>query len=140
IQLMSKSSIVTITTAIAVAVRKFGIKYGNVWPIPPAVVINPQTTPRSRGLPRPVRLPSSEAASANPIEIPAPTLAARPTRNAAWLLWVANAAAKTGARVETEPSINPAQPGLHDLQNEQSAMGFVFLCFNFRSQVFLLEI
>ena len=34
-----------------------------------------------------------------------------PTRNAFQELWVANAAANTGASVDTEPSINPAKPG-----------------------------
>src|SRR5438445_12116004 len=43
--------------------------------------------------------------------IPAPNDAANPTRNAAWVLRVANAAANTGARVETDPSIRPARPG-----------------------------
>jgi hypothetical protein len=31
------------------------------------------------------------------------------------------------------------QAGLHDLQDEQSAMGFLFLGLNFRGQVFLFE-
>ena len=31
-----------------------------VWPNPPRPVIRPQTTPRTSGRPRPVRLPSSE--------------------------------------------------------------------------------
>ena len=34
-----------------------------------------------------------------------------PTRNAFHELWVAKAAANTGARVETEPSISPTRPG-----------------------------
>jgi hypothetical protein len=34
-----------------------------------------------------------------------------PTRKASLLVCVAKAAAKTGASVETEPSINPARPG-----------------------------
>src|SRR6516162_1259208 len=37
--------------------------------------------------------------------------AASPTRNVFQLLCVANAAAKSGASVETEPSISPASPG-----------------------------
>ena len=43
--------------------------------------------------------------------MPAPIEAASPTVKASWLLLVAKAAAKTGARVETEPSIRPASPG-----------------------------
>ncbi len=43
--------------------------------------------------------------------MPAPSDAARPTTNASQLLWVANAAANTGASVDTEPSIRPASPG-----------------------------
>ena len=41
----------------------------------------------------------------------APTEAASPTRKVFQLSWVANAAAKRGANVETEPSISPARPG-----------------------------
>ena len=79
--------------------------------MPPSAVIRPQTRPRIQGWPRPVRLPSSESASAKPMLMPAPTEAARPTRNASQLLWVAKAAANTGASVETDPSIRPARPG-----------------------------
>src|SRR2546426_12841521 len=79
--------------------------------MPPAKVISPQTPPRSGGRPRPVRLPSSLRAPATPIEIPAPTLAAAPTRNASDELWVAKAAANSGASVETELSISPASRG-----------------------------
>ena len=82
-----------------------------MWPTPPIVVITPQTEPRSHGAPRPVSEPSSEAASAKPIEMPAPTDAAMPTRKVSQVLWVANAAANSGASVETEPSISPASPG-----------------------------
>ena len=45
------------------------------------------------------------------MEMPAPTAAANPTRNVAQVLWVAKAAANSGASVETEPSISPASPG-----------------------------
>ena len=34
-----------------------------------------------------------------------------PTRKASWLFCVANAAANTGASVETEPSMRPTSPG-----------------------------
>ena len=84
---------------------------GSVCPIPPRAVIAPQITPRTHGCPRPVRLPSSESASAKPMLMPAPADAARPTRNASLELCVANAEANTGASVETDPSINPASPG-----------------------------
>ena len=43
--------------------------------------------------------------------MPAPIAAASPTRNVAQVLWVAKAAANSGASVETEPSISPASPG-----------------------------
>ena len=45
------------------------------------------------------------------MEMPAPTEAAMPTRNVCQVLCVANAAAKSGASVDTEPSISPASPG-----------------------------
>ena len=51
-------------------------------PSPPAVVMSPQIRPRAQGWPRPVSEPSSESASAKPIEMPAPTEAASPTRKA----------------------------------------------------------
>jgi hypothetical protein len=53
-----------------------------VWPTPPRAVMAPQINPRTQGWPRPVRLPSSESASANPMLMPAPTEAAIPTRKA----------------------------------------------------------
>src|SRR4029077_17866155 len=105
------NSQMTTATAIHVATWTSGIKYGRLWPNPPTAVISPQTVPRAHGWPRPVRLPSSDSASANPMLIPAPRLAANPTRNASQLLWVAKAAANNGANVETEPSISPASPG-----------------------------
>ena len=43
--------------------------------------------------------------------MPAPIDAARPTLNVSAVLPVANAAAKSGASVETDPSIRPARPG-----------------------------
>ena len=39
------------------------------------------------------------------------TEAASPTRNVVHVSWVAKAVAKIGARVETDPSISPANPG-----------------------------
>src|SRR5271169_1851528 len=103
----------TKTTAIAtvIATLMLCMRNGNVWPMPPSAVIAPQTEPRSHGVPRPVRLPSSERASAKPMLMPAPSDAARPTAKASQVFLVATAAAKTGASVETEPSIKPARPG-----------------------------
>ena len=101
----------TTTAAIAVAVKKFEIKYGSVWPMPPAIVMRPQTSPRKYGFPRPDNFPSSAKASANPMEIPAPRDAAIPTWKVFHELCVAKTAAKTGANVETEPSISPTSPG-----------------------------
>src|SRR5208283_4495541 len=68
---MMPSSTSTTHTATATAVFKFGIKNGSVWPRPPSVVINPHTKPRAHGWPRPVRLPSSDNASAKPMLMPA---------------------------------------------------------------------
>ncbi len=45
------------------------------------------------------------------MEMPAPIEADRPTRSVVRVSWVANAVAKIGASVETDPSINPATPG-----------------------------
>jgi hypothetical protein len=67
--------------------------------------------PRLIGEPRPEILPSSDATSVKPMEMPAPIEAASPTRKVDHVLWVAKAAAKIGASVDTEPSINPASPG-----------------------------
>ena len=111
-----------------------------MWPTPPIVVMTPQTEPRSHGVPRPVSEPSSEAASAKPIEMPAPTDAAMPTRNVSQVLWVANAAANSGASVETEPSIRSGQPRLHILQEEHAPRGLVLLGARGRRQEGLLEL
>ena len=73
--------------------------------------MKPQTQPRRQGLPRPLILPSSDRASANAIETPAPTDAASPTRNVGHVSSVAKAAAKIGASVDMEPSMRPARPG-----------------------------
>jgi hypothetical protein len=78
---------------------------------PPSVVMMPDAKPRSTGEPRPDNSPSSEAASVKPIEMPAPTEAASPTRNVVQVSCVAKAVAKIGASVDTEPSISPASPG-----------------------------
>src|SRR5471030_2740520 len=85
-QLITPSSTTTTPMATAVAVQNDGIRNGSVWPTPPIVVINPVTRPRIQGAPRPVRLPLSDNASANPIEIPAPIEAAIPTRNVSQVL------------------------------------------------------
>ncbi|MNT94857.1 hypothetical protein D3C72_2366220 [compost metagenome] len=71
----------------------------------------PEARPRLSGEPRPEILPSSWAASVKPMEMPAPTEADRPIRKVDHVSPVAKAAAKIGARVETEPSIRPARPG-----------------------------
>src|SRR4028119_1967578 len=68
--------------------------------MPPTAVMTPQTMPRSQGEPRPVICPSSESASVRPMEMPAPTDAAMPTRKVSQLFWVAKAAAKRGAGAE----------------------------------------
>src|SRR6266851_1485971 len=111
-KLITPSSTATTMTATSMATRKLLIKKGSVCPIPPAVVINPVTAPRSHGDPRPVSEPSSESPSEKAIEIPAPIEAASPTRNASQLLCEAKAAANSGASVETDPSIlrAPAAP------------------------------
>src|SRR2546421_4967619 len=82
-------------TATSMATRKLLIRKGRVCPIPPAVVINPVTPPRSHGDPRPVSDPSSESPSEKAIEIPAPIEAASPTRKASQLLCEAKADRKS---------------------------------------------
>src|SRR2546427_644494 len=131
-KLITPSSTATTMTATNMATRKLAIKKGKVCPIPPAVVINPVTAPRSHGEPRPVSDPSSESPSENAIEIPAPMEAASPTRKASQLLCEANAAAKMGASVETEPSINPAKPGCttcskNNLRWDSSSLAFALV-------------
>jgi hypothetical protein len=64
------------------------VRNGKVWPMPPKVVIKPQTPLRIQGRPLPLRTPSSERASANPILISAPSEAAIPrgkrSKNYGW--------------------------------------------------------
>ena len=64
----------------------------------------PHTVPRSHGPPRPVIEPSSDNASANPIEIPAPMEAAMPITNVSQLFCVAKAAAKTATSKPSKPA------------------------------------
>src|SRR4051812_22574228 len=111
IQAITPNSSTTTATATHVASLTSLIKYGSVCPTPPIAVIRPHTVPRAHGCPRPVRLPSPDNASANPMLMPAPSVAANPTQKASQLLCVAKAAANTGASVETEPSMSPASPG-----------------------------
>jgi len=66
-----------------------------VWPRPPMVVSNPQTT-RESTVCQPAELPSSDMASAKPMLMPAPIEAASPTLNVASVLPVAKAAATKG--------------------------------------------
>src|SRR5215472_6664782 len=106
IQVIVPNSESTTIPAAHNAARKSLIKNGSVCPIPPKALIAPQLNPRTQGWPRPVKLPSSDKASANPMLMPAPAEAAIPTRNASQLFCVAKAAANTGAKVETDPSIN----------------------------------
>src|SRR5258707_819125 len=108
---MRISSIPTTTNATARALRKSGTRKGSVCPAPPRKVMNPVIAPRMIGLPRPVKTPSSDKASEKAMLIPAPVAAAMPTRNAVIGWRVANAAAKMGASVETDPSMRPARPG-----------------------------
>ena len=108
---MTPNSITTTSIAAVIAARKSGMRNGSVCPIPPRAVMRPQMNPRVQGRPRPVRLPSSDNASAKPMLMPAPSDAARPTAKASQVFFVAKAAANTGASVETEPSMSPASPG-----------------------------
>src|SRR5712672_693392 len=109
---MIASSPATTHTAITVATRNSDMRNGSVWPRPPIAVIAPVTEPRTTGLPRPVSAPSSDSASANAMEMPAPTDAAIPTKNVCHVLWVANAAA-TG------------KSWLDILQHEGTLRGFI---------------
>src|ERR671916_150581 len=60
-------------------------------------VMMPEARPRLTGEPLPESLPSSWAASVNPMEMPAPTEADRPTRKVCQVSPVAKAAAQSGA-------------------------------------------
>ena len=52
---------------------------------------------------------------------------------------MAKAAAKTGARVETDPSIKPARPRLDDLQNVETPPRFFLAALRVRLQLVSLE-
>jgi len=68
--------------------------------------------------------------------MPAATEAAEPTRKVSQVFFVANAAANTGARVETDPSIKPST-GLDDVQNKQVSASPIFILLDLGPQVFL---
>src|SRR5216684_8094504 len=69
---MTRSSITTTTDATDSATRTSESRNGSVCPRPPDNVAPPSTRPRTHALPRPVTEPSSDKASANAMEIPAP--------------------------------------------------------------------
>ena len=59
------------------------MRNGSAWNVPPKKVARPVIRPRWGAAPRPVMWPSSLSASLRPIEIAAPSAAARPTSSAA---------------------------------------------------------
>src|SRR5712692_6005648 len=122
-QVMTPSS--TRTTAIAIprANRKSLIRNGRVWPMPPSVVMAPQIRPRTQGCPRPVRLPSSDNASAKPMLMPAPSDAAIPTRNASQLFLVAKAAANTGSGIQFDDGKSHFWSGLASQDRYEGLFG-----------------
>ena len=88
-------------------------------------VMRPQTRPESSGCPRPVSEPSSESASAKPMEMPAPSDAARPTRKASGLLWWRRP--QRNRRQRRDRAIHQSrQARLDDLQNEKTPVRGVF--------------
>src|SRR5215208_3379770 len=87
------------------------IRNGRVCRMHPTKVAKPVIAHRKSGLPRPVSDPSSESPSEKPMLIPAPTAAAKPTRNVTPGSLVAKAVANSGASVETDPSIKPTRHG-----------------------------
>ena len=97
-------------------------------------------SPRNHGVPRPVRLPSSDSATAKPMLIPAPSEAPRPTANASHVFLVAKAAAKTGANVETEPSIRPARPGCTICNTNRRPLDLVFFLTDLGLELALLQL
>ena len=95
--------------------------------MPPAVVIKPQTRPRRSGAPRPESLPSSDSASAKPIEMPAPIEAASPTRKAFHELWVAKRRGEH-RRERRHRTVHQAdKAGLDDLQDKPPALVLRFV-------------
>ena len=93
-----------------------------MWPRPPRAVIRPQTSPRTHGRPRPVRLPSSDRASAKPMLMPAPRLAARPTRKVSQLFLRGERRGEQRRQRRNRAVHQAGQARLHDLQHEQSRL------------------
>ena len=107
--------------------------------MPPAVVISPQTRPRSSGAPRPESLPSSDSASAKPIEMPAPIEAASPTTKAFHDI-VRRERRGEHRRERRDRAVHQAdQPRLDDLQNEAPALALGFIVPDGGGQHSLLE-
>src|SRR5205823_5436156 len=123
IQAISTSSTSTTATAIQVATRMSGIRYGSVWPSPPAAVITPHTNPRVVGRPRPVRLPSSDSASANPMLIPAPDCGGEADQKRL-PTFVSRECGREERRQSRDRAVHePGQPGLNDLEDKQPPPG-----------------
>ena len=102
---------------------------------PPSVVIEPHTGRGPMDVPA-GEAPSSENASANPMLMPAPTDAARPTRNASHALCVATRR-RTRARASkpNHPSIRRGRAARSE--GRKPSVGLVFLSFDYPLELVL---
>ena len=129
---MTLSSTSTTMTATVTAVFKFGIKNGRVWPMPPSVVIRPHTKPRAQGWPRPVRLPSSDNASAKS-HADARADAGGEADEKRLETAVGGKRGSEQRRQRRDRTIHqPGQSRLDDLQNEQPLGAGLFVLAQFR--------
>ena len=98
-----------------------------MWPIPPSSS-NRKQSPQPTRCPRPVRL-HREALPRNPMLMPAPSKAAKPTRKAKIKSCLAKAAAdrRRSPLVKTDPCIGRASPACHCAENRRASFQLVRL-------------
>ena len=111
-----------------IAVQKFAIRNGSVWPMPPSVVISPQMAPRIQRRAAPgqaavVRQRFGEAHRDAGADARPPARPGTPPTNCRW-----RRPRRTPAPAwTTEPSISPASPGWMYAQHEQAPRRLVLL-------------
>ena len=121
------------TAPAAQSAREIASRNGSVCPIPPTRGHRPANQSAHPGMARPVRLPSSESASANPMLMPAPAEPPGHQKRLATIL-----CRKGGGeyrRQRRNRSIHQSrQARLNDLQHEQSALRHFFVSLHIGGQ------
>ena len=95
---------------------------------PSAVMSAADQAAQSSGWPRPVRLPSSERASAKPMLMPAPMRRGEPNEERVPGVVRGDGGGEYRGQRRDGTIHQARKAGLHDLQHEEAAVGLVFSC------------